>query len=89
MVAYVLWAIAVVVGVFALGPHARRVARHAAALVEDGVTESEELHAEAAKPAMAMLGMLEAVIIVAFLYLMAAKPGAVVASWATPVDGSI
>jgi len=74
--AYVLWAIAFVVGAFVLGPHGRRVTQHAAALVGDGVRESEELHAEATKPAMTMLGMLEAVIIVAFLFVMAVKPGA-------------
>lgn len=76
VVAYVLWAIAFVVGAFVLGPHGRKVAQHAAALVEDGVTESEELQAEATRPVMTMLGMLNATIIVAFLFVMAAKPGA-------------
>lgn len=76
VVAYVLWAIAFVVGAFVLGPHGRRVAKHAAILVEDGVAESDELRAEAAQPTMTMLGMLEAIIIVAFLWLMTAKPGA-------------
>ncbi len=73
--AYVLWAIAFSVGAFVLGPHGRRVVRQASALTADGVGESEELRAEAGKPAITLLGMLEVVIIVAFLWLMVAKPG--------------
>lgn len=76
VVSYVLWAIAVGVGTLVLGPHARRVARSAAALVEDGVTESDELRAEASKPVISVLGMVEAVIILTFLFVMTAKPGA-------------
>jgi uncharacterized membrane protein len=73
---YVVWAIAFTIGAFVLGPHGRRVVRHAAGLVADGVAESEELRAEAGKPAIAILGMVEVAFIVAFLWLMVAKPGA-------------
>jgi uncharacterized membrane protein len=76
VLSYVLWAIALGIGALVLGPHGRRVARQAASLVADGVGESEELRKEAAKPAITMLGMLEVVFIVAFLWLMVAKPGA-------------
>ena len=74
--AYVMWGIAVTMGAGVLGPHGRGVARRAAVLVADGVHESEELRAEAGKPAIAALGMLEVAFIVAFLWLMVAKPGA-------------
>jgi len=72
---YVVWAIAVVVGTAVLGPHGRRVARQAAELRLNGVAESEELRAEASKPLIAMLGMLQLVFILSLLWLMTAKPG--------------
>lgn len=72
---YVLWAIAVAVGLFVLGPHGRRVARRAAELRLNGVTESEDLQAEAGKPLIGMLGMGQLVVILALLWLMTAKPG--------------
>ncbi len=72
---YVIWAVATAIGVFVLGPHARRVARQAAELRLNGVDESEELHAEASKPLIAMLGMLQLVFILVLLWLMTAKPG--------------
>lgn len=73
--AFVMWAIAVTLGAGVLSPHGRSVARQAAALVADGVHESEELRAEAGKPTIAVLGMVEVAFIVAFLWLMVAKPG--------------
>jgi uncharacterized membrane protein len=76
VLAYVLWAMAITIGAFVLGPHGRKVARQAASLVADGVQESEELREETAKPAISVLGMLEVVFIVAFMWLMVAKPGA-------------
>lgn len=72
---YVVWAVATSIGVFVLGPHGRRVARQAAELRLNGVDESEELHAEASKPLIAMLGMLQLVFILVLLWLMTAKPG--------------
>lgn len=75
-ISYVVWAVAVAVGLLVLGPHARRVARQAAELRLNGVGESEELHAEASKPMIAMLGMLQLVFILSLLWLMTAKPGA-------------
>lgn len=75
-VSYVLWLAAIGIGTGVLGRHSRQVARTAAELRLNGVSESEDLRAEAGKPLIAMLGMLELVILVAFLWLMAAKPGA-------------
>jgi uncharacterized membrane protein len=73
---YLFWAAATAAGLFVLGPHGRRVARQAAELRLNGVTESEELRATAAKPAIAVLGNLQLVFILALLWLMVAKPGA-------------
>jgi uncharacterized membrane protein len=73
---YLVWALATAIGLIVLGPHARRVARHAAELRLNGVTESDELQAEAGKPLMGMLGMGQLVLILALLWLMTAKPGA-------------
>ena len=73
---YLVWALATAIGLFVLGPHARRVARYAAELRLNGVTESDELRAEAGKPLMGMLGMGQLVLILALLWLMTAKPGA-------------
>lgn len=73
---YVVWAVAVGVGLFVLGPHGRRVARQAADLRLDGVAESEELRVVASKPTVAILGVLQLVFILALLWLMTAKPGA-------------
>jgi hypothetical protein len=64
------------VGLFVLGPHGRRIARQAAELRLNGVDESEELRAEAAKPLIAVLGNLQLVLILALLFLMTVKPGA-------------
>jgi uncharacterized membrane protein len=73
---YLLWALATAVGLFVLGPHGRRIARQAAELRLNGVDESEELRAEAAKPLIAVLGNLQLVLILALLFLMTVKPGA-------------
>jgi uncharacterized membrane protein len=74
--AYVIWIIAIGIGTGVLGRHAKQVARMAAELRLNGVDESEELRAEAGKPIISILGMLEVVFIVLFLWLMTAKPGA-------------
>lgn len=74
--AYILFVIALSIGSGILGPHGRRVAGKARALMDQGVTESEELQREAASPVIGLLGMLENVIIISFIYLMVAKPGA-------------
>jgi uncharacterized membrane protein len=74
--AYILFVIALGIGSGILGRHARRVARKARDLVEQGTTESGELQAEAAAPLIALLGMVEIAIVIAFIYLMVAKPGA-------------
>jgi uncharacterized membrane protein len=74
--AYVLFALALAIGMFALGPHGSRVNAQAKELVAAGTEESDELQRVAAAPTMALLGMLENVLIVVFLWLMIAKPGA-------------
>jgi len=74
--AYILFAIALGIGSGVLGRHARRVAGKARELVDQGVTESEELQREAASPVVSTLGMVEIAILIAFVYLMVAKPGA-------------
>lgn len=74
--AYVLFVIALGIGGGALGRHSQQVARRARELVGRGVTESEELQREAAAPRMQVLGMVEIVIIISFIYLMIGKPGA-------------
>ena len=68
-----MWAIAFTIGAFVLGPHGRRVVRQAAGLV--GRRRRERELAEAGKPAIALLGLVEVAFIVAFLWLMVAKPG--------------
>jgi len=74
--AYVLWIVALGIGTGILGRHSRNVARMAVELRLNGVDDSEELRAEAGKPLVAALGMLELVIVIAFLWLMTARPGA-------------
>jgi uncharacterized membrane protein len=73
---YLVWALATGIGLFVLGPHGRRIAREAAELRLNGVRESEELRAAAGKPAIAVLGNLQLVFILALLFLMTVKPGA-------------
>lgn len=74
--AYVLFALAMGIGMFALGPHGSRVGAQAKELVAAGTERSDELQRAAAAPAMALLAMTENVLIVVFLWLMVAKPGA-------------
>lgn len=74
--AYVIWVAAVAIGVGVLSPATRRLRRRADALVAEGVAESDELRREAAAPLVGILAILEDLAIVAFLYLMVAKPGA-------------
>ena len=72
--AYVLFGFAFSLGTLVLGPFNRRVGREAKRLADEGVAESEELRKRAGNPIMALLGNLENVIIIAFIYLMVAKP---------------
>lgn len=73
---YVLWVIALGLGTGVLVPHARRVRDAAARLVAEGVEESDALRAEFDTPRARGVGMLLNVIILVFLYLMVARPGA-------------
>ena len=72
--AYVLFVVALGIGGGVLGRHSQQVARKAGELIGQGVTESEELQREAAAPRIQVLGMIEIVIIISFIYLMIGKP---------------
>ncbi|MGH2922053.1 MAG: DUF2269 family protein [Gaiellaceae bacterium] len=74
--AYVIWALAILVGLFFLSPATKRLKRRAEELVAEGVDGSEELKRQAASPLVGAVAMLENVAVLAFLYLMVAKPGA-------------
>ena len=74
--AYVLFVIALGIGGGILGRHSGRIAREARELVGQGVEESEALQREAAAPRIQILGMVEIVILILFIYLMVGKPGA-------------
>jgi uncharacterized membrane protein len=73
--AYVLWVIAISVGWGPLGRHTVRLHQHAIRLVDAGVEESDELHRHAAAPLATMLGLLQNLILLAFIYLMVVRPG--------------
>jgi uncharacterized membrane protein len=73
--AYVLWVVAISVGWGPLGRHTVRVHQHAKQLVAEGVEESDELHAHAAAPLATALGLLQNLILLAFIYLMVVRPG--------------
>lgn len=74
--AYVLWALAMFLGLLYLSPATKRLRRRAEELVAEGVESSEELQRHAGSPIFAAAAMLENVAVFAFLYLMVAKPGA-------------
>jgi uncharacterized membrane protein len=74
--AYALWITAISIGWLILGRHNARVHRLAKEVAASGVEMSDELHAEAAAPVGMIFGLVENVIIVAFVYLMVVRPGA-------------
>lgn len=73
--AYILWVAAALAGLLVLSPATRRLRRRADEFVAEGVATSEELRAQAAAPLVGILAVLEDLAIIAFLYLMVAKPG--------------
>jgi uncharacterized membrane protein len=73
--AYVLWAVAITIGWAILGRHSSRLKAHANRLVGDGVDEDDELRKAAAAPVGPVFGAVQNVILLAFLYLMVARPG--------------
>ncbi|MBA3841419.1 MAG: DUF2269 family protein [Actinobacteria bacterium] len=73
--AYVLWVIAISVGLGPLGRHTVRLHQHAERLIAAGVDESDELRAHAAAPLATALGLLQNLILLAFIYLMVVRPG--------------
>jgi uncharacterized membrane protein len=74
--AYVLWAAAMTIGWLILGRHNARLHKHAKELAASGVEESDELQAEAAAPVGMVFGLVQNVILIAFIYLMVVRPGA-------------
>lgn len=74
--AFVLWFIAGGLGSGVLGPHARRVRESADKLIAQGIANSAELQAEFATPRARLVGVALDLMLVAFVYLMVAKPGA-------------
>jgi uncharacterized membrane protein len=58
-----------------LGRHSMRVNAHAKRLVAAGVETSDELGQEAAAPVGMIFGLVQNVILVAFIYLMVVRPG--------------
>lgn len=73
--AYALWITAISIGWGLLGRHTTRLHRHANELVAAGVEDSSELHDEAAAPAASALGLVQNLILLAFIYLMVVRPG--------------
>ena len=71
-----LFVIALGIGGGVLGRHSQQIAAKARGLIGQGVNESVELQREAAAPRIQVLGMVEIVIIISFIYLMIGKPGA-------------
>ena len=74
--AFVLWFVSAGLGTGVLTPHAKRIKARADQLIAEGVSESAELQAEFATPRARVIGMTLNLILVAFIYLMVAKPGA-------------
>ena len=74
--AYVLWVAIMLVGLLYLSPATIRLKRRARRLVTDGIEQSEELQRQAANPLVGIAAVLLDVAVLAFLYLMVAKPGA-------------
>lgn len=74
--AYVFWLLAMAVATGYLLPHAAKLRDRASALIAEGVEESEELKELANEPRAMMLGIGNNVILLIFIYLMVAKPGA-------------
>ena len=74
--AYVLWITAIGLGWLVLGPHNSRLHKHAKELAASGVEVSDELQKEAAAPVGMIFGLVQNVILLAFIYLMVVRPGA-------------
>jgi uncharacterized membrane protein len=72
---YVLWVTAMTIGWAILGRHSVRVNRHAKELEGQGVSESAELRTHAAAPVGMVFGLVQNVILLAFIYLMVVRPG--------------
>ncbi len=73
--AYVLWVAAISIGWLILGRHSSRLHKHARQLAASGVDVSDELQTEAAAPVGMIFGLVQNLILLAFIYLMVARPG--------------
>jgi uncharacterized membrane protein len=73
---FLLWFVAMGLGTGMLGPHARRMREQADQLIAGGTTESAELQAEFASPRVKAVSTVLTLLLIVFVYLMVAKPGA-------------
>jgi uncharacterized membrane protein len=74
--AFVLWFIAGGLGSGVLTPHAKRVRDQADRLIGQGVADSAELQAQFGSPRAKAIGVALNLLLIVFVYLMVAKPGA-------------
>jgi len=74
--ALVFWIIAGGLSSAILTPHAKRIRDHADRLIAEGVAESVELQSAFATPKVKAIGIALNLLLVAFVYLMVARPGA-------------
>jgi uncharacterized membrane protein len=73
--AYILWITAIAIGWAILGRHSSALNRRANELLGNGVDEDDDLAKAAAAPVGPVFGAIQNVILLAFLYLMVARPG--------------
>lgn len=73
---FLLWFVAMGLGTGVMGPHAKQMRARADELIAAGVSDSAELQAEFASPRVKAIGAVLTVLLVVFVYLMVAKPGA-------------
>ena len=74
-ISFVLWLLAVAIAEIVLNPAERRLHGKAKELHDQGVERSDELHAAASNPKVAILGNVELLIVLTFLVLMVWRPG--------------
>jgi len=73
---FVLWFVALGLGHGLMSPHAKRMRAQADELLASGTAESAELQSAYAPPRVKAIGSLLTLLLVVFVYLMVAKPGA-------------
>jgi hypothetical protein len=73
---FLLWFVAMGLGTGVMGPHAKQMRARADELIAGGVSDSAELQADFASPKVKAIGAVLTVLLLVFVYLMVAKPGA-------------